>query len=119
MNATTKQHNWTAFLKLFSEQNNNRPTRLGVYKREFDTEIDYWIEDNLPLAGIDVDAPNDGAPTIEIMLGDAAKPDSHHLTHAVAEARFVKIVLSVAGSEADGLEIEDAAGKTTVLRFEN
>lgn len=118
MNATTKRHNWSMFLKLFSEQNGGRLTRLGVFEREFGAATDYWIEDGLPLAGIDVDARDKEMPTIEIMLGDANKGDSRHFTHTVAGARFVKIVLS-SGGEADGLEIEDANGKTTVLRFED
>ncbi len=117
MNEATKQHNWSTFLKLFSEQNNARPTRLGVLKSEFGTTTDYWIEDGLPLAGIDVDGRGENAPTIEIVLGDAAQADSRHLTHTVAKARTVKIILSANG-EADGLEIEDSEEKTAILRFE-
>lgn len=119
MNATTKQHDWTKFLKLFCEQNNNRRTRLGVFEKTADGgTTDYWVEEGLPLRGIDVDAHGEDKPTIEIMLGDAAENGSPHLTHTVNDARTVKIVLS-AGAEADGLEIEDSTGKTTVLRFEN
>lgn len=114
MNAVQQKHNWTPFFKLFSEQNNGRSTRLGVIENASVATIDYWIEDNLPLAGIDVDARDEAATTIEIMLGEAG---SHHLTHTVNKARFVKIVLSISG-EADGLEIENVEGKTTVLRFE-
>ena len=71
-----------------------------------------------PLAGIDVDPRGENAPTIEIMLGDAAQANSRHLTHTVAKTRTVKIILSASG-EADGLEIEDAEDRTTILRFEN
>ena len=90
------------FLKLFSEQNGGRPTRLGVFEGEPGAMTELWIEDNLPLAGIDFE------------LGDAAEHGSLHFTHTVADARFVKIVLS-----ANGCDIEDSQGKTTVLRFEN
>ncbi len=119
MKAITKQHDWSTFLKFFSEQNNARPTRLGVLKSEFGAvATDYWIEDGLPLAGMDVDERGENAPTIEIVLGDAAQADSRHLTHTVAKAQTVKIILSANG-EADGLEIEDAQERTTILPFEN
>lgn len=118
MNATTntamKQGNWSTFLKLFSEQNNSRPTRLGVLKSEFGATTDYWSKDRLPLIEIDANTHGENAPAIEIVLGNA----SRHLTHIVAKAQTVKIILSVNG-DADGLEIEDAEEKTTILRFEN
>ena len=72
----------------------------------------------MPLAGIDIDVQGENELTVEIMLGDSTKADSPHLTHTVAGARTVKIILSANG-ETDGLEIEDAENKTTVLRFEN
>ncbi len=118
MNAVTKQHNWSTFLKLFSEQNRMRPTRLGVFEGEPGAMTEYWIEDGMPLVGIDVEVRGEDAPTIEIMLGDSTKTDSSYLTHNVDGARFTKIVLSANG-EADGLEIEDFEGKTTILRFES
>lgn len=76
---------------------------------------DYWLEDGLPLTGIDVDSHDEHqGPTVEIMLGSDEKG---HMTHVVKDARFVRIVLSASG-ETDGLDIEDSEGKTTVLRFE-
>lgn len=106
MNATTKRHNWTSFLKYYGEQNNGRSTRLGV----FENGNDFWIEDGLPLSGIDVDA-RENEPTVEIMLGE-------EFTHTIKNARYVKI--SFSSDEAnDGLDITDAEGKTTILRFEN
>lgn len=119
MTDTTKQqHTWSKFLKLFSEQNQSRKTRISVFEGAPDAMKDYWLEDSLPLAGVDVDTRGENAPTVEIMLGDTTKADSPHLTHVVSGARFAKIVLSASG-EADGLEIDDAEGKTTILQFEN
>ena len=119
MNATANEHNWTTFLKIFNEQNNNRPTRLGVFERKFEGETaDYWIESGLPLIGVDVDTSGAGVPNVEIILGNSKNGDSRHLTHTVQGARQAKIVLSSDGT-ADGLEIEDAEVKTTVLRFES
>lgn len=116
MNTARKQHNWSAILSFFSEQNRTRPTRIGVFENARDAVTDYWLEDGLPLAGIDIDPRGEDAPTIEIMLGDTAK-DARHMTHTVKGARAARIVLS-AGGEDDGLEIDDAEGKTTFLRFE-
>lgn len=118
MNKTETQHNWSVFLKLFSLQNNLRRTRLGVFEGAPGALIDYWIEDGLPLEAIDVDTRGANAPTVEIMLGSVEKPDTHRMTHTVQNARLIRILLS-GGGEADGLEIEDAERRTTILRFEN
>jgi hypothetical protein len=118
MNKTEIQHNWSVFLRHFSQQNQNRPTRIGVFEGEPGAMTDYWLEDGLPLTGIDIDLHGDDAPIVQIMLGNIEKPDTLHLTHAIAKARFIKIVLSASGAS-DGLDIEDELGRTTILRFEN
>ncbi len=118
MNTTAKQHNWSALLIIFSEQNKMRPTRIGVFEGEPGAMTDYWLEDGLPLAGVDVDIHEKDAPTVEIMLGDISKNDSSHMTHVIKGVRSAKINLSADGND-DGLEIKDAEGRTTVLRFEN
>lgn len=118
MNKTETQHNWSAFLEIFSRQNQNRPTRIGVFEGEPGAMTDYWVEDGLPLEGIDVDTSGSGAPSVEIMLGNMENPDSRGLTHTIARTRFIRIVLS-AGGESDGLDIENEEGETTILRFEN
>ena len=120
MNATMKQHSWAAFLKLFTEQNRNRPTRLGVFElRDGGEIIDYWIESGLPLTGIDLDEKGvNGLPDIQILLGDRTQMDpSLNMTHRVNAVRSVKFVLGCDGT-ADGLEILDAERNTSVLRFE-
>jgi hypothetical protein len=104
MSAAAQQHNWTEFLKFYNKQNAGRKTRLGI----FEGENDYWLENGLPLSGLDVDTRGD-APTIEIMLGD--------FTHVVENAREINARFSFDGS-GDGLDITGAEGKTTVLRFD-
>jgi hypothetical protein len=118
MNKTQTQHNWSEFLQLFSRQNKMRPTRIGVFEGEPGAMTDYWLEDGLPLDGIDIDTRGSDAPAVEIMLGSVEKPDTRHLTHTIAKTRFVRIVLSP-GGESDGLDIENEEGRTTILRFEN
>ncbi|MBK7708164.1 MAG: DUF5335 family protein [Acidobacteria bacterium] len=104
-NATIKKFEWTRFLRFYGEQNRGRRTRLGV----FENGNDFWIEDGLPLSGIDFDA-NNGHLTTQIMIGD-------QLTHTIPDTRDVKITFSSTEMN-DGLDITDADGKTTVLRFE-
>ncbi len=104
--ATKKEFEWTRFLRFYGEQNHGRPTRLGI----FENGHDFWIEDGLPLSGIDFDAVN-GQLTIQIMLGDA-------MTHTIPDVRAARVFFSTSEMN-DGLDISDSAGKTTVLRFEN
>jgi hypothetical protein len=118
MNATTKEHTWSKFLNFFTQQNLGRPTRLGIFEKEGGVSTDYWIEAGLPLLGIDVDTRSGVSPSVEIMLGGTSKADTAHLTHVVTQIQTVKIVLGCGGAS-DGLEINDAEGKTTILRFED
>lgn len=118
MKAIAEKSSWTEFLRLFSEQNFMRPTRLGVFEGEPGEMRDYWLEDGLPLAGIDADTHERDSPTIEIMLGNSETADSRAMTHVIRDTRSVKIILSPDGSS-DGLEVLDAEGSTTFLRFES
>jgi hypothetical protein len=106
MNEATKQNPLTEFLKFYTEQNKGRSTRLGV----FENGNDFWLEDGLPLAGVDTDTHGE-SPTIEIMLGN-------DFTHTVKGAKSIKIHFNF-DENSDGLDITDTEGKTTILRFEN
>lgn len=109
MNATKTKHNWTAFLRFYSEQNKGRKTRLGVFEHDGKIVNDYWIEDGLPLLGIDLDVKGE-LPMIEVILGN--------YSHSVSKARGIKAHYSLDGNE-DGIDITGNDGKTTVLRFED
>lgn len=108
MKATAAKHEWSDFLNFYTQKYAGRPTRLGTFETANGTILDYWIEDGLPLAGIDIDTSDD-LPTIEIMLGD--------LTHIVDNAKTMAAHFSLDGIE-DGIDIIDSVGKTTILRFE-
>lgn len=108
MTAVHKEHIWSDFLKFYTEQNKARRTRLGLFEHQSDGFTDYWIEDGLPLQGIDIDTHGE-IPAIEIMLKD--------FEHAVRDVRSLKAHFSFDGSE-DGLDITDSEGNTTILRFE-
>lgn len=103
-----KQHEWTKFLKFFTEQNAGRPTRLAIFERNGDAVNDYWLENGLPLTGIDVDT-KDELPSVQIIV------DS--FTHEVKDAVNLIFRFSVKGDE-DGIDITNAVGQTTILRFE-
>lgn len=114
MTGEKMKNKFADLLKIFGEQNESRLTRLGVFIPENDTMQDYWLEDGLPLAGIGTET--DGEINVEIMLGKEG--DERHLTHSVKNVKSVKIELSLEAGK-DGLEITDAGGKVTILRFEN
>jgi hypothetical protein len=108
MNEIIDKTNWAEFLKSYTARNKGRPTRLGVFEETDDIMNDYWIEDGLPLVAIDA-YPDNGNTNVEILF------DKY--THAIDGA--AKLV-SIGGEGKDlGLDISDAEGKTTVLRFEN
>jgi hypothetical protein len=99
---------WAKYLKFFTEQNRGRPTRLGVFERDGDIVIDYWLESGLAFIGADLD-PSSESVSIQILIGE--------MEHVVSESQQLKFVLSRSGDE-DGIDITDSHGRTTVLRFE-
>ncbi len=113
-----KYDRWAEYLRLFSQQNQMRPTRIGIFEGAPGVMTDFWIEDGLQLKGIDLDTHGADGPAVEIMLGTGENSELTHLTHIIAKTMLVKIVMSTNG-EADGLDIEDRQGRTTILRFEN
>lgn len=78
---------------------------------------DYWLEDGLPLAGIDLDPNGVEGPEIELILGGGPGSQSH-MTRRIRGVSVIRITLSMSG-HADALEISDGRGQTTVLRFED
>ena len=106
---------WGSYLREFSSQNAARITRLGQIKVNGGTE-DFWLEDGLPLAGVDIDTKGDDAPLVEIMLGARGEAE-RNMTHTVRRVRRVGIRLAADGGD-EGLDVEDGEGVTTVLRFE-
>jgi len=108
MNATATQHEWSKYMKFYTEDNAGRPTRLGVFERQGDTVNDYWLESGLPFVGIDVDIHLE-LPSVQIAVGD--------LCHEVADAVDMAFHFSASGDE-DGVDIKSSNGNTTILRFE-
>ena len=108
MNAPKQQADWANFLKYYSEANKDRLTRIGVFETFSDVTDDFWIEDGLPLCGIDLEIRKD-TPVIEIILKG--------YTHVVRGVRTIRPTYSLDGSE-DGLDLIGPGETTTTLRFE-
>jgi len=108
MKTDMNAHNWANYIRLFSEQNSGRPTRLGVFQKKGNVVNDYWLESGLPLIGVDIDSHDERAD-VQITLGS--------FTHEINNAIELEFHLDLIGNE-DGLDIRGADGTTTVLRFE-
>ena len=100
---------WKEFLRNFSTRHTGERTRLGVFEIRDGVVNDLWIEDGVPLIGIDVDT-KEGRRTIGIAF--------EHFRHSIEN---VSKITKVTDSEdvGEGLDIEDDEGKTTALRFED
>ena len=104
MEPTTRQPQWQEFLRYFGEKNEGRPTRLGI----FESGNDYWLEDGIPLTGVDLDAHTADA-SVQIMLGN--------FTHTVRGVSRLTFHLSQDGCS-EGFDVTDAEGRVSMLRFE-
>lgn len=109
MNAAATQHEWSKYMRFYTENNTGRATRLGIFERNGGVVTDYWLENGLPFVGLDVDAYHD-LPTVQISVGE--------LCHEVNNAADMVFRISASGDE-DGVDITDSNGNITVLRFEN
>lgn len=107
---------WQTNLTAFGERNNMRPTRLEVLGPNRELDSDFWLEDGLLLAGIDLDMAGDGSSTVEIMLQAPVGTTKNHMTHTVAAVKRVELETNDGRDE--GLEIEDGEGAITIMRFE-
>jgi hypothetical protein len=113
MRQTIEPSSFKTDLVAFGARNNLRPTRLEVLGPTKDPESDFWLEDGLLLSGIDLDLDGICGPHIQIMLESQAQ---NHLTHSIADVKRVDLETNQGIDES--LEIEDAAGTVTIMRFE-
>ena len=106
---------WQSDLAAFGKRNNMRPTRLEVLGPAGEVEADFWLEDGLLLAGIDLDPDRERGTCVEIMLQAPSASNKNHVTHTVAGVK--RLVLETDGRD-KALEIEDKEGRVTVMHFE-
>jgi hypothetical protein len=108
-----KAERWAEFFKAFSARNQARPTRLEIFGDLGAQEAEH----DLPFSGISFDRKDQGAPTLQIMLGGGTAQDARHLMHAIPHVHRVFIKQSPDGRD-EALEIEDNNGVKTLLQFE-
>jgi hypothetical protein len=109
---------WKADLSAFGKRNYLRPTRLEVLGADKNIESDFWLEDDLLLAGIALETDGEGGPSVEIMLEAQKATPNNHMTHNVMGVKRMALLNTASGWD-EGLEIEDARGAITVMHFED
>ena len=107
---------WQADLAAFCKRNNMRPTRLEVLGPAREVESDFWLEDGLLLAGIDLNTDGERGTYVDIMLQAPSASSKDHMTHTVGAVK--RLELETADGSDKALEIEDGEGKITIMHFE-
>lgn len=79
---------WQSDLAAFGKRNNMRPTRLEVLGPAGEVESDFWLEDGLLLAGVDLDTDGERGSCVEIIAPGAIhlKQKSHDAHRSRREA---------------------------------
>ena len=108
---------WKSDLAAFGKRNNMRPTRLEVLGQALEVESDFWLEDGLLLAGIDLDTDGESGTCVEIMLQAPSASSKNHMTHTVAGVK--RLELETTDDRDSALEIEDGEGRVTIMHFES
>ena len=108
---------WQSDLAAFGKRNNMRPTRLQVLGPVLEVESDFWLEDGLLLAGIDLDPDGERGPLVEIMLQAPSAGSENHMTHIVAGVKRLEV--ETTDDRDAALEIEDEEGRVTIMHFES
>ena len=108
---------WQTDLAAFGNRNNMRPTRLEVLGPAREVESDFWLEDGLLLAGIDLDTDRERGTCIDIMLQAPSASSQNHMTHTVAGVK--RLELEMTDGRDKSLEIEDGEGTVTIMHFES
>lgn len=114
MSAEIKREQWMTFFNTFSKLNQARPTRLEIFGELGAQEEERY----LPLNGISFEDAGEGAPKLEILLGGTSPSDARHLAHTVKRVQHVAAKVAADGRD-EALEIQDAEGTKTLLRFES
>ena len=117
MRTNIENSSWNAKLAAFGTRNHLRPTRLEVLGADRNIDSDFWLENGLLLAGIDLDTKGERGPSVEIMFRVSKAPSSDHMTHSVTEVK--RIALNTDANEDEGLEIEDQKGTVTIMHFDS
>lgn len=109
MNFEIKKKDWGSFFDNLSKRRCNWVTEVEVLSPESGDQI---LSNGLPFNGITVEAVDDQT-TIDISVGETT---GHHQTHTIEDPTRVAFL---AGDDTHGdvLDIEEADGTKTILRF--
>ena len=116
MRINIEKPNWKSELLTFNQRNEQRPTSLEVMGPGREAESDYWLEGGLLFQGVDLDLDCNRDLYLDIMLQAQTGNTRNHMTHNVTSVR--RINLEMQEGRDQRLEIEDATGALTILRFE-
>jgi hypothetical protein len=86
---------------------------LLLESREPDSTETEAMAEGLPLVGVSVDFQDNEEGTIQVMVGVES---NDHFTHTVIEPTFIWRYQSASGAD-EAIEIESAAGPTTLVRL--
>lgn len=117
MRKNIERLSWQSDLAAFGKRNNMRPTRLEVLGPAGEVESDFWLEDGLLLAGVDLDTDGERGACVEIMLQAPSALTKNHMTHTVAGVK--RLELETTDGRDAALEIEDGEGRVTIMYFES
>lgn len=109
MTTVVHEENWKEFFDRISREKLDWETSVQVLSDESGAQI---LSAGLPLAGITFDE-KDNERKIEIIVGSGAE---NHQTHNVFDPKFVAFEKTEGKSEST-LDIEDAKGAKTLIRF--
>lgn len=96
------------FLKKYNVQYDGRPTRIAVFEAETNGLTDYWLENGLPLRQIEIDRES-GHTIFRISAGE--------YSHEVRDPARITFHFTP-GSDEDGVDVAESAGRTLIVRFE-
>lgn len=117
MRKNIESASWRSDLAAFGRRNNMRPTRLEVIGPAREVESDFWLEDGLLLAGIDLDTDRERGTCVEIMLQAPPASGKNHMTHRVVGVK--RLELETTDDRDTALEIEDGEDRVTIMHFES
>jgi hypothetical protein len=108
------REHWALALAEINAANVNWPTSLEVIGPIGEVSRDYWLENGLPLLGLSLEKGKVETLNLAILLGGQTARE--HLEHNVTDVVALALERDYEG-HCYCLEVEDAAGRVTILRF--
>lgn len=96
------------FMEILNRRYSGRPTRIGMFEPGSSGVMDYWIENGLPLAQVEIEQL-DGHVRLRVTAGE--------YSHEIEDPIRVSFHTTLRGEE-DGVDIAESTGRTLVVRFD-